>query len=37
MTLGVSAVVNSCSDPVATAICLPRTLSSRRKAPAHGI
>jgi hypothetical protein len=37
MTLGVSAGVNSCSDPLATAICWPRTLSSRRKAPAHGI
>jgi len=37
MTLGVSAVVNSCSDPRATAICRPRTLSSRRKASAHGI
>src|SRR5438874_10454179 len=37
MTLGVSPVVNSCSDPFVTAIRWPRTLSSRRKAPAHRI
>ena len=37
MTLGTLAAVVSCSDPFETAICRPRTLSSRRKSPAHRI
>src|SRR5580704_6858519 len=37
MTLGVSPVVNSCSDPFAAATSWARALSSRRKFPAHCI
>src|SRR5713226_8671009 len=37
MTLGVSAAVNSCSDPVTRAICWFLALSSLRKVPAHCI
>jgi len=37
MTLGVSPVVNSCSDPFVTAICWFLVLSSRRKSAAHRI
>ena len=37
MTLGISAAVNSCSDPVTRAICWFLALSSLRKAPAHCI
>src|ERR1700735_1275847 len=37
MTLGISPGVSSCTDPVAAAICWPRTLSSLRKAIAECI
>jgi hypothetical protein len=37
MTLGISPGVSSCTDPVAAAICWPRTLSSLRKATAECI
>jgi hypothetical protein len=37
MTLAISPVVNSCSDPFLTAICWFLALSSRRNAPAQRI